>query len=137
MATLNCRIVTPSAAVLDEQATYVTFQAFDGQQGVMAGASPFLSKLGCGTCRIDTANGSSTFVVSGGFAQMNADRLVLLADSAESIDLINHEDAMKQLREANAAASEVPAQSSTLARREEIERAQALARARTAASARH
>ncbi len=137
MATLTCQIVTPSAAVLDEQASYVTFQAFDGQQGVMAGSSAFLSRLGSGTCRIDTASGSSSFVLSGGFAQMNANKLVLLADAAETIASINHEGALKKLGEANAAATAVPAKPSTLAHREEIERAQSVARARVAASRRH
>jgi hypothetical protein len=35
----SCAIVTPSDAVLDTPATYASFEAWDGQQGVAGGAS--------------------------------------------------------------------------------------------------
>ena len=34
----TCAIVTPSDAVLDTPATYASFEAWDGQQGVSSGA---------------------------------------------------------------------------------------------------
>ncbi|MSR29278.1 MAG: F0F1 ATP synthase subunit epsilon [Phycisphaerales bacterium] len=136
MATLHCRIVTPAAAVLDTEASYISFQAFDGQQGVMTGASPFLSQLGCGVCRVDTSSGSSSFVLSGGFAQMSQNSLVLLADSTEAIDSIDANDAQRKLAEANARATATPQTPTTLAQREDIEKAQSLARARIAAARR-
>ncbi len=44
-ATFRCTIVTPSESLLDEEVTYVNLPAWDGQTGVMAATSPFLTKL--------------------------------------------------------------------------------------------
>ena len=83
MATFRCTIVTPSDSLLDEQVTYATFQAWDGQKGVAPGASAFLAKLGTGAARLDLASGQSRwFVIDGGFAQMQGDALTLLVDGA-------------------------------------------------------
>ncbi|MSR44282.1 MAG: F0F1 ATP synthase subunit epsilon [Phycisphaerales bacterium] len=136
MTTFQCKIVTPADAVLDEEVQYVSFQAFDGQQGVLAGASPFLSQLGAGVCRVDRAAGSTEYLLNGGFAQMNKNTLVLLADGAELVTSINLEQALKQVSEADARVGAVNEKALTLEQREGIERAQSLARARVAASRR-
>jgi F-type H+-transporting ATPase subunit epsilon len=136
MSTFRCRIVTPADSVLDEAATYATFQAHDGQRGVMRGASAFLTKLGVGVCRIDTAQGVRTYAVDGGFAQMQGDTLVLLADSAVSAESVDAAAAERDLTKANERARETPAQPSTPEQRLDIERAQARARARVAISRR-
>jgi F-type H+-transporting ATPase subunit epsilon len=136
MTTFHCKIVTPSEAVLDEEVQYVSFQAFDGQQGVMRGASPFLSKLGGGVCRIDSAAGSTEYVLAGGFAQMNQNSLVLLADGAELASAINPEDAQKKVSQADAKVNAVNEKPLTLTQRESIENEQSLARARLTASRR-
>ena len=94
MTTFHCRIVTPADSVLDTEVTYVSFQSFDGQQGVMRGASPFLAKLGGGVCRVDTTTGTTQYVLNGGFAQMNHNTLILLADGAELASSIDPENAL-------------------------------------------
>ncbi|MSQ90869.1 MAG: ATP synthase F1 subunit epsilon [Phycisphaerales bacterium] len=136
MTTFHCRIVTPADAVLDDEVQYVSFQAFDGQQGVMRGASPFLTKLGGGVCRVDSAAGSQRYVLDGGFAQMNHNTLVLLADGAELVSSIDPESALKKVSEADAKVNAVNEKPLTLAQREAIEHEQSLARARLAASRR-
>ena len=136
MSTFRCRIVTPAESVLDEPATYATFQAHDGQRGVARGASAFLTKLGVGVCRIDTPQGARTYAVDGGFAQMQGETLVLLADSAVSAESVDAASAERDLAKANERARETPAQPSTQEQRLDIERAQARARARVAISRR-
>jgi hypothetical protein len=44
----RCSIVTPTAIAYEGEVTYVTFQAWDGQQGIMAGEAPLLAKMGIG-----------------------------------------------------------------------------------------
>ena len=51
--TLRCSIVTPSESVFDGEVTYVSYQAWDGQQGIMVEQSPILAKLGIGSLRLD------------------------------------------------------------------------------------
>ncbi len=137
MTTFHCRIVTPADSVLDTEVTYVSFQSFDGQQGVMRGASPFLAKLGGGVCRVDTAAGSTQYVLSGGFAQMNHNTLILLADGAELASTIDAESAAKRVHDADAKVGATRDTPHTLAEREVIESEQSLARARLAVSRRH
>jgi F-type H+-transporting ATPase subunit epsilon len=133
MTMFQCQIVTPSESVLDEEVKYVTFQAFDGQRGVMRGASPFLAKLGGGECRIDAASGTKRYVLHGGFAQMNANTLVLLADGAEDVGAIKLDEATKRVTEADAKVTALNDKPLLLAQREKIESEQSLARARLAA----
>ena len=130
--TLRCSVVTPSSVAFDQEATYVSFQAFDGQKGVLPGASPFLTRLGTGTLTVTAAKGTTSMVIDGGFAQMQGDTLTLLADTATAADSIDAKAAIAELQQANAKA--VSGSGTTPAAREAAERAQALANAKVSAS---
>ncbi len=137
MATFRCTIVTPSDSLLDEQVTYATFQAWDGQKGVAPGASAFLVKLGTGAARLDLASGQSRwFVIDGGFAQMQGDALTLLVDGAEDAGTIDAGKAQADLVDANARANATNPAPLTLEQREQIERAQRRAAVRVALAGR-
>ena len=119
----RCTIVTPTEAVLDTEVAYVTFPAWDGQAGVMAGRSPFLSRLGLGPARLDFADGGSRwFLVDGGFAQMQDDALSLLTEHAVAAETLNTTDAEREFKDSLDA--KAPAEG-----RESLERRQARARA--------
>ena len=130
--TFRCSVVTPGSVALTEDATYATFQAFDGQKGVMPGASPFLTRLGTGVFTLMGSKGTTTLVLDGGFAQMQGDALTLLADSAVAVDAIDAKKASDELQQANAKA--VSGAGTTEAARDAAERAQALAYAKVSAS---
>jgi len=99
--TFHCTIVTPERQVLDEQVTYASIPAFDGQLGVAPQRAPLLAKLGDGQLRIDFATGGSRFFfLAGGFAQMHDNKLVLLSEEAIPVEEIVHEQAQKALQEA-------------------------------------
>jgi F-type H+-transporting ATPase subunit epsilon len=103
--TIRCTIVTPSAAVFDEQVTYASFPAWDGQQGVMTGQSPLLTRLGIGTLRLDLASGgggSKRFLIDGGFGQVQNDVLTLLTEGATPAENVSLQEAQAELAEANA-----------------------------------
>ena len=103
--TLRCSIVTPSDSVFDAEASYVSFPAWDGQQGVMPGQSPILSRLGVGAMRVDLADGKRRdFWVAGGFAQVQGDVVTILTEHAAEPADLSAEDAEQELREANALA---------------------------------
>jgi F-type H+-transporting ATPase subunit epsilon len=124
MATpFRCRLVTPTESMLDQQASYVSIPAWDGQKGVMPGTSPFLSQLGVGSMRVDFPSGASRwYLVDGGFAQMSLDALTILANRAwpaENLDESSAEKALADARDAKATGPE----------REALDRAQELARA--------
>jgi len=122
----HCSIVTPSQCVLDADTTYVSFQAWDGQLGVMHGASPFLTKLAVGTVRVDLVEGGAkTFVIDSGFAKMQGNELTLLTDSALEATSIDSAVAERELSEARARIVE-PGHTEK-DDREQLERAQQLA----------
>ena len=130
--TFRCSVVTPASVSLTQDATYVSFQAFDGQKGVMPGASPFLTRLGTGLFTLNGPSGNATLVIDGGFAQMQGDSLTLLADSAVPADAIDAKAAADELQKANAAA--VSGAGTTESARDAAERAQALGHAKVAAA---
>ncbi len=103
--TFRCKIVTPSAAVFDDEVGYVSFPAWDGQQGVMYGQSPQLAKLGIGSMRMDLSGGSSRwFLVDGGFAQAHEGVLTILTERAIAAEDLSPEEVRAELSDANARA---------------------------------
>lgn len=100
----RCSIVTPTKAMLDdEEVTYASFPAWDGQHGVMSGQSSMLTRLGTGTLRLDFVEGGSRwFLLDGGFAQVQNDVLTLLTEHAQSAESITMHEAEAELAEANA-----------------------------------
>jgi F-type H+-transporting ATPase subunit epsilon len=101
--TFRCSIVTPSETVLDQDVLYVTFPAWDGQQGVMTGQSPLLTRIGVGALRLDFPEGGSRwFLIDGGFAQVTDGQLNILTDRATPAENLSASEAQAELAEANA-----------------------------------
>lgn len=75
----TCYVITPSGTAFEGTATYVSFPAWDGQYGVMAGMAPILSRLGEGPLRIEGAQ-PCTLRTRGGFAHVKDGTLTLLPD---------------------------------------------------------
>lgn len=101
--TLRCSIVTPSESVFDGEVAYVSYQAWDGQQGIMVEQSPILAKLGIGSLRLDFTEGESRwYLLDGGFTQAGDGILTLLTENALAADSISLEEAKAELAEAAA-----------------------------------
>ncbi len=101
--TFRCSIVTPTEAVFDDEVTYASFPAWDGQQGVMTGQSPLLSRLGFGSLRLDFPEGGSRwYLLEGGFAQGQKGELTLLTDRATPAERLSLQEAEAELVEATA-----------------------------------
>lgn len=99
----RCSIVTLSASILDDDVTYASVPAWDGQFGLLPGHSPFLARLGIGRLRLDFPEGGSRwFYIDGGFAQVQDGHLVLLTENAIPAESLSLRDAEAELAEANA-----------------------------------
>ena len=102
----QCVIVTPEQQALDESATQAIIPAWDGQIGILTGRAPLLVKLGLGPLRIDLAGGRTrTFLIDGGIAQMNDNRLTILTNEATAAENIDPEAARAEFSAAEARAS--------------------------------
>jgi len=116
-------IITPERAVLEADASFVAFPAWDGEVGILHGRAPLLYKLGIGRLRAETPEGEQVFYVDGGFAQMLEDRLTILTQQARRREEIDRAAAERAL----AAARDTPApnEEAVEARQKAIERARA------------
>jgi F-type H+-transporting ATPase subunit epsilon len=87
--TLQCVVVTPERALLDETVDFVALPMFDGELGVLPGRAPLIGRLGPGELRIRHGANTRRFFVDGGFAQVRGDVVTVLtprALKAEEID---------------------------------------------------
>ena len=86
---LQCVVVTPERAVLDEAADFVALPMYDGELGVLPGRAPLIGRLGYGELRIRHGAQTKRFFVDGGFAQVRANVVTVLTQRAlraEEID---------------------------------------------------
>ncbi len=87
--TLQCIVVTPERALLDDPADFVALPLYDGELGVLPGRAPLIGRLGAGELRIRLGGQVRRFFVDGGFAQVRGDVVTVLtqkAQRAEDID---------------------------------------------------
>lgn len=98
----RCKLVTPSAALVDGAVTYASVPAWDGLMGFLPDRAPFMGKLGIGELRLDMADtekgegGSRSFLVDGGFVRMSGDVLTILAERAIPGEQITPTDAQAE-----------------------------------------
>ena len=124
--TFHCTVITPERPVLEREATFVAFPAFDGEMGVLPHRAPILAKLGAGELRVESPEGNAAFFINGGFAQMVDDKLTLLTEEAKPKAELDRAKAAQELAAALALPAHDLAQSK--AREGAITRARALVR---------
>ena len=69
---------------------------------MMKGLAPLLSTLAPGALRIDTNEGSTMYLIEGGFAHVDGNGLSLVTEGAILAEELNLEEAKTELAEANA-----------------------------------
>lgn len=83
-------IVTPERTVLNGDASSLQVMAVEGSLGVLPGHAPLLAQLGAGECVVRLVSGENhTLAVAGGFLDVSASRVTVLADTAEFADEID------------------------------------------------
>src|SRR3954471_9536199 len=79
---LQCMVVTPERAVIDEQADFVALPLYDGEIGILPGRAPLVGRLGYGELRIKRGGQTRRFFVDGGFVQVRANVVTVLTSRA-------------------------------------------------------
>src|SRR5438477_12998761 len=98
---VQCVVVTPERAVLDEAVDFVALPRYDGELGVLPGRAPLIGRLGPGELRIRHGGDTRRFFVDGGFAQVRGDVVTVLtprALKAEEIDVAAASAALESAR---------------------------------------
>ncbi|HZT82396.1 MAG TPA: ATP synthase F1 subunit epsilon [Gemmataceae bacterium] len=95
---LQCVVVTPERALLDETVDFVALPMYDGELGVLPGRAPLIGRLGPGELRIRQHDRVRRYYIDGGFAQVRANVVTVLtprALPAEAIDVQAAEQALE------------------------------------------
>ena len=103
----RCEILTPVGRRCACEAVSVVFPAMDGQYGVMGGRTPLVTMLGCGVLSVESADEELLeFFMSGGFATVRENTLIILADDCQPVSEIDREEAWDAIDQARAMADE-------------------------------
>lgn len=95
-------IVTPAKTVYSGIVQSFTAPGVLGNFQVLFNHAPFLSSIGIGEVKVIEPDGKQLmFAVSGGFAEVKGNKVVLLAESAERSDEISVDRAEKSKTRAN------------------------------------
>jgi F-type H+-transporting ATPase subunit epsilon len=97
---LQCVVVTPERAVLDQPADFVVVTMYDGELGVLPGRAPLIGRLGYGELRTVRDKQTRRFFVDGGFVQIRANVVTVLTPRAIPAEEIKPEAAEEALRAA-------------------------------------
>jgi F-type H+-transporting ATPase subunit epsilon len=97
------RVVTPNRQLLDEQVREVTAPGTAGEFGVLPDHITFLSSLEIGPFTYRTDAGTRRLAIRGGFAEVIANVMTVLADDAVFPENINVEACRAKAHEAETA----------------------------------
>ncbi len=101
MPTMQLEIVTAERLVYTDQVNGVVAPGMEGELGILPHHAPLLTMLQPGELRIIKEGQPDTYMaVSGGFLEVMANRVVVLADTAERADEIDEARAQEAVRRA-------------------------------------
>src|ERR1051325_11953932 len=99
---LTLEIVTPDARVYTDTIDSVVIPTVEGEVGILPGHIPLLTQVEHGELRVTKGTETKWLAVSGGFAEIEGDRVHILAEHAiteEKIDEHAVEARLKAARE--------------------------------------
>lgn len=84
MSKLQCDIVTPERKFYSDTVEFVVFPASEGEMGVYEKHEPVVTNLKAGTVRINKQDAKQQlcFAIAGGYAQVDGEKVVILASRA-------------------------------------------------------
>ncbi len=107
---LTLDIVTPERRVLSVACDEVRAPGAQGGFGVRPGHASFMTALEPGRLTLVAGGREEHYAVGGGFLQVDADRVIVLADTAEARDEIDVAAAQREFAEATERLRALPEQ---------------------------
>ena len=83
---LILRTVTPDSLLMEEPVDMVIFRTVEGDMGVMAGHEPSAVTLEPCEMMVRKDGADETYLISGGFAMIDRDKVVVMSELAERPD---------------------------------------------------
>lgn len=127
--TFTLDLVTPEQQLFSKEVTQVDIPGEDGEFGVLAKHAPMISSLVPGIVKIyEGTSAPQSVFISGGFAEVTAERCTILAEEAKEFSMLAKGDAELRLKEAEKILSSNPAETD----RRKAEKEAAIAKAQIA-----
>ena len=103
---IQCDIVTQERLVFSGQVDMVSLPGAEGRMGILPDHMPMLTTLGFGEVKVRRGEEEEFYAIGGGFAEIQPDLVIILADSAEHADEIDLEQARQAREQAEKAMKE-------------------------------
>ena len=127
--TFKFELITPERMLLSEDASQVLVPGFEGEFTVLPGHAPVISALRPGVVDAALADARKVRVfVKGGFAEVDADRLTVLAERAIPVETMDAGVIAAELQTAEAELAEAHDDAARLAAAAAVERLRAMGR---------
>jgi F-type H+-transporting ATPase subunit epsilon len=125
--TFKFELVTPERMALSEDAAQVLVPGVEGEFTVLPGHAPVISALRPGVIEVSLPDAKKTRIfVKGGFAEVDADRLTVLAERAFDVATMAPDTIAAELEAAEAELAAAGDDASRLAAASAVERLRAL-----------
>lgn len=98
--TIQCEIVTQERAVFSGEVDSVNVPGVEGRMGILPKHTALLTTLSFGEVIVKVDGQEQFFAIGGGILEIQPDKIVILADSAEHADEIDVERAAEARRRA-------------------------------------
>ncbi len=92
MAELQVSVLSPSKIVAKATTSYLQVPGINGYLGILPGHTSFVTELGVGELKIGEGN-KEVYFVSGGYLDVNNDKVTVMVDVAEHLPQIDRKRA--------------------------------------------
>ena len=101
MATISFDLVSPENLIFNDEVGMIIVPGKDGDFGVLPGHSKVMSSLRPGRVMVygEGKNLLKSFFVSGGFAEVNPEKCIVLAESADEVNALDKSSIEKEIQE--------------------------------------
>ena len=101
MATISFDLVSPENLIFNDEVGMIIVPGKDGDFGVLPGHSKVMSSLRPGRVMVygEDKNLLKAFFVSGGFAEVNPEKCIVLAESVDEINKLEKVTIEKEIQE--------------------------------------
>ena len=101
MATISFDLVSPENLIFNDEVGMIIVPGKDGDFGVLPGHSKIMSSLRPGRVMVygEDKNLLKSFFVSGGFAEVNPEKCIVLAESVDEINTIEKAAIEKEIQD--------------------------------------
>ena len=115
-STIRLELVTPERLLLSEEVDEVVAPGYEGEFGVLPEHTQFLALLNIGVLWYRKGSVVKKVALGGGFAEVNHERVVVMAETAERADEIDLERARRARDRAEARLKELSLDDGSLAK---------------------